>query len=206
MKRSDTHNLARKPECSYSGFMTIPRSERCSATCPQSSRVGPREESGHEHSVFSYEALLGGDYESVDAEDIVPGRGPHETDVWLTEWQVAEDGFDVAVDQRVEWALVPMDQDWVARLFAGRRAVSLQLDAYAEATQDILAPLVWTHLSGRVARIDQISVRCYRSEVPKERGVGVAETGGAMQHSVLSLRKPRAFHGQLVGWIVRVQG
>ena len=186
--------------------MTIPRSERCSATCPQSSRVGSCDGNGHEHFVFSYEAFLRGDYEAVDAEDIAPGRGPYETDVWLTEWQVAEDGFDVAVDQRVEWALVAMDQDWVARLFAGRRAIPLQLDAYAEATRDILDPLVWTHLSGRVARIDQISVRYYRSEVAEERGVRVAETGGAMQHSVLSLRKPRAFHGQLVGWIVRVQG
>jgi hypothetical protein len=185
--------------------MMIPRSESCSATCSQSSRFAPRDGSSHQHFAYSYEALLSGDDESVDVEDIAPGRGPHETDVWLTEWQVAEDGFDVAVDQRVEWALVPMDQEWLARLFAGRRAVPLQLDTYAEATRDNLDPLVWTHLSGRVARIDQISVRYYRSEVPDERGVGVAETGGAMQHSVLSMRQPRAFHGQLVGWIVRVQ-
>lgn len=94
----------------------------------------------------------------------------------------------------------------MTRLFAGRRTVLLQLDAYAEATQDLSEPLVWTHLSGRVARIDQISVRYYPSEVPEERGVGVAEIGGAMQHSVLSLRKPRIFHGELVGWIVRIQG
>ncbi|TFD26983.1 hypothetical protein [Cryobacterium cryoconiti] len=186
--------------------MTSPRSERSSATSPQSSRVAPRDGSTHEHFVFSYEPLLRSDEEPVDAEDIVPSRGPHETDVWLTEWQVAEDGFDVAVDQHVDWALVPMDQNWVARLFVGRRTVSLQLDVYAEATQDLSEPLVWAHLSGHVARIDQISVRYYPSEVPEERGVGVAETGGAMQHSVLCLRKPRTFHGELVGWIVRVQG
>ena len=185
--------------------MTGPSSERSSATWPQNSGVALRDGSSHEHGTFSYDALLTGDYVSFDAEDIVPGRGPHEVDVWLTEWQVAEDGLDVAVGQRVEWTLVPMDQDWIARLFAGRRAVPLQLDTYAEATRDISDPLLWTHLSGRVARIDQISVRFYSSEVPEERGVGVAETGGAMQHRVLSLREPRACHGPLVGWIVRVQ-
>jgi hypothetical protein len=29
--------------------------------------------------------------------------------------------------------------------------------------------------------------------------------GGAMQHSVLSLRLSRAHHGKVVGWIVRVR-
>ena len=159
-----------------------------------------------ERFVVSYEPLVREDVIAVDAEDIVPSRGPHETDVWLTEWQVAEDGFDVALDQHVDWALVPMDQDWLARLFAGRRTVRLQLDTYAEAVRDSREASDWTQLSGRVVRIDQISVPYHLSEDPAERGVRVPETGGAVQHSVRSLRKPRAHHGELVGWIVRVRG
>ena len=159
-----------------------------------------------ERFVVSYEPLVREDVIAVDAEDIAPSRGPHETDVWLTEWQVAEDGFDVALDQHVDWALVPMDQDWLARLFAGRRTVRLQLDTYAEAVRDSREASDWTQLSGRVVRIDQISVPHHTSEDPAERGVRVPETGGAVQHSVRSLRKPRAHHGELVGWIVRVRG
>ncbi|ANP73449.1 hypothetical protein PA27867_2501 [Cryobacterium arcticum] len=152
----------------------------------------------------SYESLIRSEAQAVDAEDISPPRDSDETDVWLTEWQVAEDGFKVELDQRVDWALVPMDQDWLARLFAGRRTVPLQRDTYAEATRDLGAS-DWTYLSGRVARIDQISVRYQLSDDPAEHGL-VPEPGGAMQHTVPSLHKPRAHHGRIVGWIVRVRG
>ena len=172
--------------------MTTPSSEQHSAT------------SAGSHRVASYESLRREEARAVDAEDIAPNRGPQETDVWLTEWQVAEDGFDVALDQRVDWTLVPMDQDWATRLFSGRRTVPLQRDTYAEATRDSREISDWNQLSGRVARIDQISVRYHPSEDPAEHGL-VPETGGAMQHSVPSLQKPRAHHGQIVGWIVRVQ-
>lgn len=129
--------------------------------------------------------------EAVEAEDVVPSGSPHETDVWLTEWQVAGDGLDVAVGQHVDWALVPMDQSWVARLFAGRRTIPLQLDTYAGAERDTYDPSAFTLLSGRVARIDQISVRYQPSEDPAETRSAVARNRGAMRHSVLSLRKPR---------------
>ncbi|WP_255578014.1 hypothetical protein [Cryobacterium sp. TMT1-2-2] len=33
----------------------------------------------------------------------------------------------------------------------------------------------------------------------------VPESGGAMQHSVLSLRQSRARYGTVVGWIVRIR-
>ena len=56
--------------------------------------------------------------------------------MWFTEWQVAEDRLHVELDERVHWDLVPLDQDWVAHLFAGRRTVSLQLDTYAAAGRD----------------------------------------------------------------------
>lgn len=126
--------------------------------------------------------------------------------MWLTQWQVAEDGLDVALDQHVDWALVPMDQDWLASLFAGRRTVPLQLDTYADAVRNLSDPSAWTLLSGRVARIDQISARYHPSEDSAESGARLPEGGGAMQHSVLSLQKPRAHHGELAGWIVRIRG
>ena len=73
--------------------------------------------------VVSYEPIDRVDVEAAELEDIVPSQEPRDTDVWFTKWQVAEDGLDVALDQRVDWSLVPMDQNWVSRLFAGRRSI-----------------------------------------------------------------------------------
>ena len=184
--------------------MTIPDSERPSAGRTGRHRIAARGSTTHVRLSAAYQSLVGDEGGPVDTEDVTPARESDDTDVWLTEWQVAEDGFDVELDQRVDWALIPMDQDWAARLFAGRRTVPLQRDTYAEATRDAGAS-DWTHLSGRVARIDQISVRYQPSDSPAEHGL-VPETGGAMQHSVPSLHQPRAHHGRIVGWIVRVRG
>jgi len=160
----------------------------------------------NEHfSWWSYEPLVAPKAEPVDPEDIVPQAGPRQTDVWLTDWQVADDGRDVAVGEQVDWSLVPMDQPWAARLFAGRRMIPLQLDTYADATLDRNNPGLWTAVSGRVIRIDQVSVRYYPSDDPADHGSRIPETGCAMQHSVPSLWKRRAHHGELVGWVVRVQ-
>ena len=156
--------------------------------------------------VGSYEPIDLVDVVAVEPEDIVPSQEPGDTDVWVTEWQVAEDGLDVALDQHVDWSLVPMDQNWVSRLFAaGRRTIPWQLGTYADAVRDPSEPSDRTQLSGRVARIDQISVRHHPSKDPEERGVLVPETGGAMQHSVLSFRQSRGHHGKVVGWIVRLR-
>ena len=155
---------------------------------------------------WSYEPLVAPKVEAVDPEDIVPTTGPRQTDVWLTEWQVADDGIDVAVGEQVDWNLVAMDQQWAARLFGGRRRISLELDTYADATLDVNNPVLWNAVSGRIIRIDQVSVRYHPSEDPADHGSRVPETGGAMQHSVPSLWKRRAHHGELVGWIVRIQG
>lgn len=141
----------------------------------------------------------------IDAEDAVPAADPYEIDVWLTEWQVAEASLDVALGQHVDWALVPMDQNWLARLFAGRRTVALQLDTYADATRDVADPSAWILLSGRVVRIHQVSVRYHPSENAATRGVRMPEVGGAMEHSVSSLQTVRSHHGDLAGWIVRVR-
>lgn len=70
----------------------------------RSRRVDSCASSDHGHFAFSYEPVRGKEPEVVDAEDIVPTRGPHETDVWLTQCQVAEDGLDVALDQPIDWA------------------------------------------------------------------------------------------------------
>ncbi|TFD52165.1 hypothetical protein E3T55_06785 [Cryobacterium frigoriphilum] len=125
----------------------------------------------------TYDSIDRVNAEEVEPEDIVPSQESGDIGVWFTEWQVAEDGLDVALDQHVDWSLVPMDQDWVSRLFAGRRAVSLQLDTYADAVRDPSDRSDRTQLSGRVARIDQISVRYHPSKDPEERGVRVPETG-----------------------------
>jgi hypothetical protein len=137
--------------------------------------------------------------------DVTPPRGLRKTDVWLTGWQVAEDGFDLALDQRVGGALVPIDQDWAIRLFLSRRIISLQRDTYAEATRGTRDTGDWTQLSGRVSRIDQISVRYQTSDDPAEHGL-VPELDDAMQHSVRTLKEPRTHPGQIVGWVVRVRG
>ncbi|WP_370449220.1 DUF6578 domain-containing protein [Cryobacterium sp. TMB3-1-2] len=168
------------------------------------SHEASRDSGSHVHLSASYEPLVRAELEAVDAEDISPSRGAKDTDVWLTEWQVGDDGFDVALGGHVDWALIPMDQGWASRLFAGRRTVLLQRDTEAGARGHRTD---WTYRSGRVVRIDQVSVR-YRpaqAQAPAERGL-VPETGGAMQHSVRSLRTPRTHHGRIVGWIVRLRG
>jgi len=172
---------------------------------PSSNQVSKRDTGVRVRYVGSYEPIDQVDVEAVEPEDIVPSPETRDTDVWFTEWQVAEDGLDVALDQRVDWSLVPMDQNWASRLFAGRRTIPLQLDTYADAVRDPSDRSEWTQVSGRVARIDQISVRYHPSKDPEERGVLVPETAGAMQHSVRSFRQTRSHHGKIVGWIVRVR-
>ncbi len=97
--------------------------------------------------------------------------------MWLTEWQVSEDGFDVVLDEQVSWALVPMDQEWLERLFAGRRVVPVQRDTYAGAVGELHGPSSWTQCAGRVTRIDQVSVRYPGADDPAQSGTGLAEIG-----------------------------
>lgn len=167
-----------------------------------SNEEGKRDTGVRVRYVGTYEPIDPVDVVTVEPEDIVPSQESGDTDVWFTEWQVAEDGLDVALDQRVNWSLVPMDQNWVSRLFAGRRTIPLQLDTYADAVRDRSDR---TQLSGRVARIDQISVRYHPSKDPEERGALVPETGGAVQHGVWSFRQSRGHDGKVVGWVVRLR-
>ncbi|PVE14828.1 hypothetical protein DDA93_15575, partial [Arthrobacter sp. Bz4] len=138
--------------------------------------------------------------EEPELEDAVPSQAPQETDVWQTEWQVSEDGFDVAVNEAVDWKLVPMDQEWLDRMFAGRRLVPLQRDTYAGFVGEIYSRSEWTRLAGRVTRIDQVSVR-----YPTDSTTGLTETGSAMQHNVSSVQEHRTHDGSLVGWVVRIR-
>lgn len=171
--------------------------EGCTASCP------PGE---HTHYVGSYTPLVPPGPVVVDAEDPVPPRGSDEVDVWLTGWQVEEDGFDVVLDEQIDWSLVPMDQQWLHHLFTGRRKVPLHRDTYAGAVGELHASSSWTRLTGRVTRIDQVSVRYPGAGDPAYLGAGLAEVGGAVQHTVASVQERRGHDGSLVGWIVRIEG
>ncbi|AMB58519.1 DUF6578 domain-containing protein [Microterricola viridarii] len=127
----------------------------------------------------------------------------HEVDVWLREWQVSEDGLRVALGESVSWDLVPMDQEWMTRLFGERRTVPLQLDTYASATRAPDAP-DWTRIRGDILAIEQVSVRYTRSTDPSEVG-SVPEPGAAVTLRVPSLWPKHPHIGSVVGWIVRVR-
>jgi hypothetical protein len=154
---------------------------------------------------FSYSSMAPGEPATGDAPDVVPGLRPDETDVWLTQWQIAEEGINVETGEDVHWALISMDQAWAGRLLGNRRAINLQLDTYADATRGSDDPS-WTQLAGRVERIDQISMLREQpgrtSEAAEEQTSGFGE---AVQHEVTSLRTLRAHDGDIVGWVVRVR-
>lgn len=163
----------------------------CDKSCP------PGE---HSHYSGSYKPLTAEKLEEPELEDAVPSQSPHETDVCLTEWQVSEDGFDVAVGEEVDWELVPMDQEWLDQMFAGRRLVPLQRDTYAGFVGEIYDRSQWAHLSGRITRIDQVSAR-----YPVDSRTELPEAGSAMQHTVPSVQERRTHDGNLVGWVVRIR-
>ena len=161
---------------------------------------------------FAYDPIsYEGSYSSAPAstsEEIEPGvssmpPASGEVDVWLTEWQVAEDHLQVTLNETVTWKLVPMDQEWITRLFAERRAVSLQLDTYADATRGPESP-DWTQVSGLVVRVDQVSVLYVRSTDRFERGL-VPERGKAVVHTVPSIWPKQPHHGHVSGWIIRLR-
>ncbi|MHA7274613.1 DUF6578 domain-containing protein [Arthrobacter sp. TMT4-20] len=170
-----------------------------------SSDVPATSSDGNAHFVGSYEPLESEEPYVAEDQDANPPIGPHEADVWLTEWQVLEDGFDVVLGDYVDWLLVPMDQDWLGLLFTGRWPVALQRDTYADAEQDGLGRSLRTKLTGHVTRIDQVSVRYQQHPSSTDRGEHLPEIGGAMQHNVSSIQERRGHHGSVVGWIVRVQ-
>ncbi len=138
---------------------------------------------------------------TVAPEDPVPALADGETDVWLTEWQVDEDGFDVAVGDHVTWTLYASDQPWIDLILAVPRTVSLQRDTYDhERSEEELSTR--RDLGGDVIRIDQVSVRFVSSE---RRGYSAPEVHGGQQHTVPSLSDRRPHHGTITGWIVRVR-
>lgn len=138
---------------------------------------------------------------AVAPEDSVPSLADGETDVWLTEWQVEEDGFDVAVGEHITWTLYESDQPWIDQILAVPRTVPLQRDAYDhERSEEELSTR--RDVSGVVIRIDQVSVRFVSSE---RHGYSAPEAHGGQQHTVSSLSTRRPHHGTITGWIVRVR-
>jgi hypothetical protein len=138
---------------------------------------------------------------SVPPEDPFPALTEGETDVWLTEWQVEEDGFDVSVGELVTWTLYELDQPWIDLILADPRTVALQRDTYDhERSEDERSTR--RDLCGVVTRIDQVSVRFVSSG---RRGYLAPETRGGQQHTVSSLSSRRPHHGDITGWIVRVR-
>ncbi|WP_214546530.1 DUF6578 domain-containing protein [Curtobacterium flaccumfaciens] len=132
----------------------------------------------------------------------MPALEDGETDVWLTEWQIEEDGYVVAVGDEIAWASYAMDQQRVDLILKARRNVPLQLDFYAHELTDV-DRATRRDLGGTIVRIDQVSVRFVND--PNSDRVSVPETNGGQQHSVSSLSDRRPHHGNIVGWIVRVQ-
>ncbi len=133
---------------------------------------------------------------------VAPPPAEGEVDVWLTGWQVEDDCLQVTLGETVVWELVPMDQDWITRLFDGRRVVSLQLDTCAGALSEP-ATFEWTEIRGVVQRIDQVSVLYVASNDPLERGL-VPKRGAAVVHTVPSIWPEDPHSGSINGWIVRV--
>lgn len=139
---------------------------------------------------------------AVPPGDTVPALEDGESDVWLTEWQIEEDGYDVAVGDEIAWALYAMDQAWVDRIMEARRNVPLQLDFYAHELTEV-ERATRRNLRGTIVRIDQVSVRFVND--PDSGRFSVPETHGGQQHSVTSLFDRRPHLGNIIGWIVRVQ-
>lgn len=138
----------------------------------------------------------------VPPEDTVAALEDGESDVWLTEWQIEDDGYDVAVGDEIAWALSAMDQPRVDLILKARRNVPLQLDFSAHERTEV-DRATRRDLRGTIVRIDQVSVRFVND--PDSGGFSVPETNGGQQHSVSSLSDRRPHHGNIIGWIVRVQ-
>lgn len=75
-------------------------------------------------------------------------------EVWLTEWQAAEDWIEVRVGQRVAWTLTD-DVGWLDLLFDGARGVDFVLDTYADADH---SPVL-VEVSGVVRAVEAVACR-----------------------------------------------
>lgn len=75
--------------------------------------------------------------------------------VWLTGWQMDEDGLRVAVGERVAWRLTSPDRRWMTRLFATRRMIDFALDTYVDAVRS--NPVV--SVSGVVVSVEAVTAQ-----------------------------------------------
>ena len=94
-------------------------------------------------------------------------------------------------------------QNWIARLFADRGVVPVQLDTYAGTIRNMDAA-DWSHLGGTVIRIDQISIRYVHPVEALQPGL-VPERGAAVMNTVSSIWPMQPHHGSIVGWIIRLR-
>jgi len=133
----------------------------------------------------------------VPSESIVPPLGDGERDVWLIEWQVAEDAFNVDVGEQVRWDVVDADPIRLGH-FGGRRTVTEERNTYAKQ----LGAGPECPIDGIVTRIDQVSVR-YGSSA---NGSGQEPIPGSeMQHAARTLAPRIPHEGTIVGWVVRIR-
>jgi len=153
------------------------------------------------HYAGSYEARAPRGPVVVETADTAPPAGAGDVDVWLSEWQVAEDAFVASVGETVEWVVVPADEAWVELLCAGRRPVRLDRDTYADATGRSGTMTV----TGRVSRLDQVSTAFEPTLDEEGRGQLSPVPGGAVGHEVLSTDERRGHAGRLVGWVARLR-
>ncbi|MDJ0336646.1 hypothetical protein QMK31_00205 [Cryobacterium sp. PH31-O1] len=151
----------------------------------------------------TYSPLITAPLQIVEPGVVSESPAADEVDVWLTQWQVAEYNFQVSLTETTTWKLIPMDNDWITRLFDDRRVVPLQLDMYAEATRDLGSP-DWTVVNGVVVRVDQVSVEYVPSSDPSETA-RVPKHGAAVVHTVTSIWPVQPHHGLIAGWIVRIR-
>lgn len=128
----------------------------------------------------------------------MPALNDGELDVWLTEWQIEEDGYDVAVGDEITWSLYAADQPWIDRILKATRTVPLQLDFYAEELSEA-ERATREDVRGTIIRIEQVVTD------PDKRGFSMPETHCGQQHSVSSLSDRRPHHGSIDGWVVRVR-
>lgn len=110
------------------------------------------------------------------------------TSVWLTAWQLGDDGIRVAVGDRVDW-LACQPTEWVSRrLFGGRRAIDLEVDAHRadgcfvdeSGAVEHSDARVWS-VRGVVAGVESVTVAYRRGRMGDEpvEGSAAAETVAA---------------------------
>lgn len=105
------------------------------------------------------------------------------TTVWLTTWQLGDDGVHVAVGDRIGW-LACLPTDWAGqRLFGGRRTIDLEVDAHRADGYFVEESGAVVHSDGRVwsvrgvvAGVESVTIEYLRGRMGDEPVDGSAVT------------------------------